>query len=157
MKIYANINNAGVVTSLLQTSVEVLAPTMIEVPEYDETLLGKLYDDGDFINAQEPAPLTWANAPAEYFHIEVGAFYDRFGAAKIPVLASSDATAQALVRDTQVRKYIDLKRPDVQQFVGYLATVVPEVTQAVQADVLLEPTTDEERYVKGLPQPVAET
>lgn len=97
--------------------------------------------------------LAWDNAPAEYWYIEVGAFYDRFGPAKIPVLASSDATVQALVRDTQIRKYIDLKRPDVAQFVGYVATKVPEVTADIQAAVLEAPTTDEERYIKGLPQP----
>jgi hypothetical protein len=45
--------------------------------------------------------------------ISVGAFYDRFGAYKIPILASDDAVIQALVKDAQVRKHIDLQRSDL--------------------------------------------
>lgn len=100
-----------------------------------------------------PPPLTWDGAGPEYWWIEVGSFYDRFGAAKIPVLASPNPTVQALVRDTQVRKYIDLKRSDVIQFVDFLGAVVPEVTPEVR-EAVLGHTTDEERYIKGLPQPV---
>lgn len=139
------------------------------MPRYEildgETVVNTIVADLSFVEAHYPGayrevpeptpePLTWDNAPPEYWWIEVGSFYDRFGAAKVPVLASPDATVQALVRDTQVRKYIDLKRPDVAQFVGYLGTTVDEVTPGVAAFVLAPPTTDDERYVKGLPQPV---
>lgn len=41
-------------------------------------------------------------------HIAVGSFFDRFGAEKYPILASSDALVQALVKDCTVRAYIDL-------------------------------------------------
>ena len=94
---------------------------------------------------QQPRPHipTWETAQEEYFWIEVGAFYDRFGDAKVPVLASSDNIVQALVRDTQIRKYIDIMRPDVVQFVGYLQLVVEEVTQDV-VDAIFAPTTEEE-------------
>jgi len=101
-----------------------------------------------------PAEYTWESAPAEYFWIEVGAFYDRFGAARIPVLSSSYPDVQACVRDTQVRKYIDLRRADVEQFVALVATRVPELTAEIQAAILAPVTTDSERYVKGLVQPV---
>lgn len=153
MKAYAQINEDSIVVALLQTSGEVDAPHMIEVPNYDNSLLGKLYSGGEFIDPPEPDPVTWDNASPEYWWIEVGSFYDRFGAAKIPVLASPDPTVQALVRDTQVRKYIDLRREDVVQFVDFLGTVVPEVTPEVRQAVLGY-TTEEERYIKGLPQPV---
>lgn len=43
------------------------------------------------------------------WYIVVGAFYDRFGAYKIPILASQDPIVQAIIKDTTVRKYIDLK------------------------------------------------
>ncbi|MFT0533153.1 hypothetical protein ACMHYJ_10070 [Castellaniella hirudinis] len=129
-----------------------------------ETVINTIISDAAFVEAHhpgayrmvpepEPTPFTWNQAGPEYQWIEVGSFYDRFGPAKIPVLASTDPTAQALVRDTQIRKYIDLARPDVQQFIQYLGTVVPEVTPEVQAAVLSPRTTDNERYQKGLPQP----
>ncbi len=104
-----------------------------------------------------PAPLApyWEYAPAEYFHIEVGAFYDRFGAARIPVLACPYSDVQAMIRNTQVRKFIDLKRADVAQFVAYVATKVSELTAEIQAAVLATETTEDERYVKGLIQPVS--
>lgn len=44
-------------------------------------------------------------------HISVGAFFDRFGAAKYPILASADAGVKALITDCSVRKYIDLDNP----------------------------------------------
>ena len=44
-------------------------------------------------------------------HISVGAFFDRFGAQKYPILASSDAGVKALIADCSVRKYIDLDNP----------------------------------------------
>ena len=41
-------------------------------------------------------------------HISVGAFYDRFGDQKWPILSSTDPAVQGLIKDTQVRKWIDL-------------------------------------------------
>lgn len=100
-------------------------------------------------------PFTWDTVTdTRYWWIGVGAFYDRFAGAKIPVLASADPTIQAMVRDTQIRQYIDLKRPDVSQLVAYIADAVPELTEALADSILNAPTTDEERFVKGLPQPV---
>lgn len=46
--------------------------------------------------------------PAEWY-MNVGPFYDRFGMYKIPILASSDPTVQAIIKDASVRKYIDIK------------------------------------------------
>lgn len=138
------------------------------MPRYEildgETVVNTIIADLAFVEAHypgayrevpepTPTPLTWENASPEYWWVEVGAFYDRFGDAKVPVLASANATVQALVRDTQVRKYIDLNRTDVQQFVEFLGTVIPEVTPEIR-EAVLGPTTDEERYIKGLPQPV---
>ena len=46
-------------------------------------------------------------------HISVGAFFDRFGAQKYPILASSEPMVQALIKDCTVRTFIDLDRADL--------------------------------------------
>ena len=48
----------------------------------------------------------------EWF-IDIGPFMDRFGANKIPILASADATVRAVTQDMIARKWIDLQRDDV--------------------------------------------
>lgn len=58
--------------------------------------------------------------PAEWL-IDIGAFFDRFGASKLPILMSTDTTVKALVQDIQVRKWIDLERADVAQALDILA------------------------------------
>ena len=67
-------------------------------------------------NAQDgfirpPAPDT----VPEPRHIAVGSFFDRFGAEKYNILASTDPVVQALIKDVSVRKFIDLDRPDLLQ------------------------------------------
>ena len=87
----------------------------------------------------EPAP---AN-PTEWL-IDIGAFFDRFGAAKMVVLTSTDPGVKAIIADTQVRKWVDLQRPDVAQSVAYIGTVVAAVTPALQTAILTTPVTPEE-------------
>ena len=87
----------------------------------------------------EPAP---AN-PTEWL-IDIGPFFDRFGAAKMAVLTSPDAGVKAILADTQVRKWIDLQRPDVAQSVAYIGTVVAAVTPALQTAIRTTPVTPEE-------------
>lgn len=45
--------------------------------------------------------------------ITVGAFFDRFGGQKWPILASTEPMVQALIKDCQVRKFVDLGRSDL--------------------------------------------
>lgn len=87
----------------------------------------------------EPAP---AN-PTEWL-IDIGPFFDRFGAAKMAVLTSADAGVKAILADTQVRKWIDLQRADVAQSVAYIGTVVTAVTPALQTAILTTPVSPEE-------------
>lgn len=47
--------------------------------------------------------------------IDVGPFFDRFGAAKVAVLSSNVAAVVAVVKDAQSRKWIDLANPAVAQ------------------------------------------
>lgn len=63
------------------------------------------YPDGNYREMPEPpAP----EPTPELRHISVGAFYDRFGDQKWPILSSTDPAVQGLIKDTQVRKWIDL-------------------------------------------------
>lgn len=79
--------------------------------------------------------------------IDVGPFYDRFGAQKYPILASTDAVVQAVIKDSSVRQYIDLKRPDLAQAIDLL------ISKGFALDknaILTTPTTEAERHIKGL-------
>ena len=79
-----------------------------------------------------PEPATTAPDPR---HISVGAFFDRFGAAKMPVLTSADVGVQAILKDTQVRKWLDLRLPEIEQSVQYIASKVPELTVQLQEQI----------------------
>lgn len=86
-----------------------------------ETVINTIVADAEFMQANFPngnyreVPETETPAPAEPRHIAVGSFFDRFGAEKYNILASTDPVVQALVKDISVRKFIDLDRPDLLQ------------------------------------------
>ena len=108
--------------------------------------------DEDFVQANYPGlwelvpddvPAPVVN-PTEWL-IDVGPFFDRFGAAKLTVLSHTDALVRALVTDLQVRKWIDLKRADVAQGIDLLiAKGVPGVNAALKAAILNTPVSHEE-------------
>ena len=56
---------------------------------------------------------SFSPAPAINHNITVGAFYDRLGDQKWPVLADINPSVQALIKDCQVRKWINLDDPQV--------------------------------------------
>lgn len=60
--------------------------------------------------AVQPQDASAAPAPR---HISVGAFFDRFGAAKWAILADESPQVQAVIKDASVRRYIDLDNPDL--------------------------------------------
>lgn len=78
--------------------------------------------------------------PCEWL-IDIGPFFDRFGAAKLAVLTSTDATVKAILQDIQVRKWIDLKRADVATSLAYVGSKVPAVDAALQSAILNTPVT----------------
>ncbi len=87
--------------------------------------------------AQAPTPVD----PAEWL-IDIGPFMDRFGPAKLAVLASADATVRALVTDILARKWIDLQRADVAAGIDLLiAAGVSGVDAALKASILTTPVT----------------
>ena len=69
-----------------------------------------------------PEVVPVAPVRAEDWYIGVGPFYDRFGAYKLPILASTDPLVQAIIKDSSIRKYLDLKgrRADLLQAVQAL-------------------------------------
>lgn len=119
--------------------------------------MAEAFPDGGYTAAPDPSPptppLTWGNAPPEYWHVDVGPYLDRFGAAQLAILASVDPVVSALVISTTARKFIDLKRPDV------LAGCMMLQSKGFDIDpvaITTTPTTNAERHVKGLPQPAPE-
>lgn len=99
------------------------------------------YYPGDFTEVVETAPVVID--PCEWL-LDLGPFYDRFGAAKMPVLTSPDATVKAIIADCNIRKWIDLENPDVASGLAYIGTVVAALTPAIQTAILTTPVTAEE-------------
>ena len=109
----------------------------------DEAFVEQHYP-GQWALAPEPETAPESAVPTEWL-IDVGPFFDRFGPAKMAVLAHPDALVQALVKDLQVRKWIDLKRADVAQGIDLLiAKGVPGVNAALKAAILNTPASHEE-------------
>lgn len=79
--------------------------------------------------------------------IDLGPFFDRFGAAKTAVLTSADVGVKAILQDVSVRKWVDLKRPDVASSLSYIGSKVPSVDAALQTAILTAPVTAEENRV----------
>ncbi|WP_068634899.1 hypothetical protein [Thauera butanivorans] len=90
-----------------------------EILDSANNVINTIVADQQFVDAAYPGrwrAAAQSDAPPvtpALRHISVGAFYDRFGAAKYAILADSSAITQALIRDTSVRQYIDLDRADL--------------------------------------------
>ena len=83
----------------------------------DAAFMAEQYPLGNYREVPEvEAPAT----SAEPRHITVGAFFDRFGAAKWGILADTNPGVQALIKDCSVRKYIDLDNPVLAAGLGML-------------------------------------
>ncbi|MFZ3001585.1 MAG: hypothetical protein WA071_14760 [Undibacterium umbellatum] len=76
--------------------------------------------------------------------IDIGPFFDRFGVAKMAVLSSTDVGVQAIIKDAQVRKWIDLANPEVSASLDYIMTKVAAVTPALKASILSTPVNASE-------------
>ena len=85
--------------------------------------------------AGEPVP-----QPAPLRRISVGAFYDRFGAAKWAILADESPQVRAVVRDASVRNYIDLDNPDLPAGLAILQAAGHEIDAEAIVDAPVAPT-----------------
>lgn len=103
--------------------------------------IGDTWNGVEFIPADPVVP---PEPPVWEWYIDVGPYFDRFREFKLTVLASTDPTIQALVKDAQVRKWIDLKRVDVQQSLVYIGSKIGGFTASVQKEILESPVSAEE-------------
>jgi hypothetical protein len=78
--------------------------TVINTIVADLAFMQSAYPEGNYREVIVPEP----PAPPEIRHITVGAFFDRFGDQKWPILADTNAGVQALIKDASVRAYINL-------------------------------------------------
>ena len=109
---------------------------------------GMIRDEVGGLSVWRWPEITTASAPAlpspcEWL-IDIGSFFDRFGAAKMAVLTSSDAGVQAIIKDTQVRKWLDLKLPEIASALAYIGTKIPWVTPELQQSILNTPVEEKE-------------
>lgn len=79
------------------------------------------------------------------WRIDVGSFFDRFGDAKLAILASENAVVKAMITDASVRKYIALieRKDELTQMLGLLQSLVPGISLDVVAILETEPTEAE--------------
>lgn len=102
----------------------------------DLDFMQSAYPDGNYREVVVPEP----PAPAEVRHITVGAFFDRFGDQKWPILADTNASVQALIKDASVRSYINLDDPQVRTGLemivsaGHVVDVDAIITAPIQPD-----------------------
>lgn len=134
-------NNYGWLTS----NVDDERSTDVTPPEASGTLQAN-WTGFEWVLAEYTAPTPVA--PPEpvlaewHWLIDIGPFFDRFGAAKMDVLVCPDPAVNAIVRDVSVRKWVDLKRPDVAQALAYIGSKVASLTPAVQQAILDAVPTD---------------
>ena len=148
MPYYAQINADGICTAVTETHNELpTASNIIVIDGLRTEYIGKLYD-AEASKAGAPvfvdAPATPQPAPAWEWYIDIGPFFDRFGAAKMAVLTSADPGVQAILKDTQIRKWLDLKLPELAQSMAYVGTKVPAVTAELQDAILNTPVAESE-------------
>ncbi len=111
---YAHLGGEDYVIAVTQNSSHMEGAQLVEIDSLRDDLLGHRYDREASASAGEPVFVPAPVVPAvEPRHISVGAFFDRFGAAKWGILADATSTVAAVVKDASVRRYIDLDSPDL--------------------------------------------
>ena len=141
---YAQIDDERIVFAVSQLSAPAQAPDMIQIEAYDSTLIGQRHDLEASAAAGHPVfvPVPVVEPVPVVRHITVGAFFDRFGAAKWAILADTTPTVAAVVKDASVRKYIDLDSPDLPAGIALLQQAGHDVD--VQA-IITAPVQEGER------------
>lgn len=99
--------------------------------------------------ASPPVPTTPVD-PTQWL-IDLGPFFDRFkgptgtSTAKMALLTSTNNTIQAIVKDLQIRKWVDLKNPEVAAGIdAAIALAIPGVDAALKTYVLDTPVSHDE-------------
>lgn len=84
--------------------------------------------------APEPEPIVPGPSPRL---VTVGAFFDRFGPLKYAILASDEPAVRALVKDCEVRRFIDLDNEALPAGLALLQATgfAIDATSIVQAEI----------------------
>lgn len=104
------------------------------------------YSFADFDHAETPeAPEQPVVVDPALWRIDVGSFFDRFGDAKLAILASENTIVKAMITDASVRKYIGLieRKAELTQMLGLLQSLVPGICLDVTAILETEPAEAE--------------
>jgi hypothetical protein len=119
--------------------------------------------DQAFMDANYPGDYTLipdpvAPPPFYQWYLDLGSYYDRFGAAKLLVLSSADAIVKAAISDASIRNYIDLQRTEVQAVVTYmsgvavpgLGTIAAQLITPAEATTILTTVPDSSEQLKTI-------
>ena len=116
---------------------------VIEILDENENVINTIVASEEYAEATYPGHWRVVETPEPpaptqvwEWYIDIGPFFDRFGAAKMAVLTSPDAGVQAILKDTQVRKWLDLRLPEIEQSIQYLASKVPKLTAELQDQIV---------------------
>lgn len=130
---YALISGGLVVASVEQSS----APTTPGTWVASNAGPGSTHSGNTFTAPTAVDPCEWL--------IDIGDFLDRFGASKMPLLISSNAIVQALVKDVQSRKWVDLRRADVATGIDALIALgIDGVDENLKDEILNTPVSPAE-------------
>ncbi len=141
--IYAQLDDNNLVVAVSQLAGTVDDPRLIALPALDETLLGKRYQDGEFVMPEQPAPVPETK-------ITRLAFLSRFTDAEAIALdlASMGATIEAATLRRYMSKvnaasFIDLSHTDTRNGVQALEAIgILDAGRALQ--ILDAPVQDHE-------------
>lgn len=116
---------------------------------------GWIQVEGGFVDPSAPPAVSWADQGLDprYHWIDVGSFFDRFGAKALSITSTTDPEVRGLVTLLLPRKYVDLKRSDLPELLGILVNKAI-LTESEMALILWPQTVDHERHVPGMPQPI---
>ncbi len=119
---------------------------MPSIPGEWRDVTGLPVGPGSRWSGSEWLPPVTAQSPTAWL-IDVGPFFDRFEAAKFGVLTSAHVGVQAVVKDAQTRKWIDLQHPAVAQGVDVIISAgIPGVDAPLKARILTRPVTEAENF-----------
>lgn len=107
----------------------------------DQAFMDAQYPN-DYTLVPEVAPVAPVDPCA--WLLDLGPFFDRFGAAKLAVLTSADVGVQAILKDVAIRKWVDLKNPEAASSLAYIGSKVASVTSTLQSAILTTPVSTAE-------------
>lgn len=156
MPYYIETNEVGIVTAHTETSGAIEGPGIVEVPDFDHSRLGRLYDPQASEEAGTPQFVDMP-PPPESRRITLGALQKRIGPMRVFAIDTSTHPVCVALRSYLSRlTFIDLDDPDLPPMLGMLVAaeqpaanpVFPgsgPVTEADVDQIIGAPVAPEER------------